>query len=153
MGHLMRRNIQTYQAPRNNAGYDLVCIHPDPRYKPRRSERSQIRVQVKSRIQTDCDRGFPVKDTTLDAFDFLVVAFLNIGKFNGRYDGSEGCQPVEYFTLPTAFVAKHHDPSSTWQKVKLRPLADEIEKYRDEAGFELIAKALGIPKPTRLPIK
>ena len=34
MGHLMRRNILAYTAPPNNAGYDLICIHPDPRHRP-----------------------------------------------------------------------------------------------------------------------
>jgi len=29
MGYLMRRNILTYKAPSNNAGYDLICIHPE----------------------------------------------------------------------------------------------------------------------------
>jgi hypothetical protein len=55
MGHLMRRNILTYKAPPNNEGYDLICIHPDPRVSAK-----QVRVQVKSRLATDCDRGFPV---------------------------------------------------------------------------------------------
>lgn len=55
MGHLMRRNILTYKAPPNNEGYDLICIHSDPKKVTK-----QIRVQVKSRYQTDCDRGFPV---------------------------------------------------------------------------------------------
>lgn len=32
---------------------------------------AQARVQVKSRYATDCDRGIPVKDASLDAFDFL----------------------------------------------------------------------------------
>ncbi|MEQ8847407.1 hypothetical protein [Botrimarina sp.] len=151
MGYLMRRNIQTYKAPLNNAGYDLVCIHPDPRYKPSRRERSQIRVQVKSRIQSDCDRGFPVKAASLDAFDFLVVAFLNIGNFYRGKDGSEGMRPPEFYTLPASFVAEHHDASSTWEKVRLRPIANQIERFKDEAGFDLIAEALGIPKPTRKP--
>jgi hypothetical protein len=30
MGHLLRRNILTYQAPPNHAGYDLLCLHPAP---------------------------------------------------------------------------------------------------------------------------
>ena len=69
MGHLMRRNILTYKAPPNNEGYDLICIHPDPRHQPRKGELAQVRVQVKSRYATDCDRGFPVKEASLDAFD------------------------------------------------------------------------------------
>ena len=62
MGHLMRRNILTYKAPPNNEGYDLICIHPNPRQNSR-----QIRVQVKSRLATDCDRGFPVKEKSINA--------------------------------------------------------------------------------------
>src|SRR5690349_15373048 len=94
MGHLMRRNILAYKAPQNNEGYDLICIHPDPSHRPGRGEKPQVRVQVKSRYATDCDRGFPVKDKTFGAFDFLIVAFLNIGKFGGNKDGSTGhCEP------------------------------------------------------------
>src|SRR5438874_13700078 len=81
MGNLMRRNILAYKAPPNNEGYDLICIHPDPRHRPAEGQRAQVRVQVKSRYATDCDRGFPVKEVSFAAFDFLVVAFLNIGKF------------------------------------------------------------------------
>ena len=76
MGYLMRRNILTYKAPPNNEGYDLICIHPDPRKMTK-----QIRVQVKSRLATDGDGGFPVKGRTIDAFDYLIVAFLNVGYF------------------------------------------------------------------------
>ena len=36
MGYSMRRNILTYEAPWNNEGYDLICIHPDPRHKRKR---------------------------------------------------------------------------------------------------------------------
>src|SRR3954454_21389974 len=79
MEFLMRRNILAYKAPPNNEGYDLICIHPDPRKVTR-----QIRVQVKSRYATDSDRGFPVKERTFEAFDFLIVAFLNIGNYFGK---------------------------------------------------------------------
>lgn len=149
MGLLMRRNILTYKAPPGNEGYDLICIHPDPRHVPSNGERAQVRVQVKSRYQTDCDRGFPLKEKGLDAFDFLVVAFLNIGKFFGGKDGSTGEAPPEFFTLSADFIRDHHHKESTWQKVKLRGLDDQIAPFKDEAGFEQIAKALGVPKPTR----
>ena len=61
MGHLMRRNILTYKAPPGNEGYDLICLHPEPRHQPGLGEKAQVRVQVKSRYATGCDRGFPVK--------------------------------------------------------------------------------------------
>src|SRR5438105_15276536 len=88
MGYLMRRKSLAYKAPQNNEGYDLICIHPNPRHKPKSHELAQVRVQVKSRYATDCDRGFPVKEASFDAFDFLIVVFLNIGKFSGKQDGS-----------------------------------------------------------------
>src|SRR6516225_4419241 len=80
MGHLMRRNILTYKAPPLNEGYDLICIHPDPRHERKGSEAERVSVQVKSRYATDCDLGFPIKAVSFDAFDFVIVAFLNIGK-------------------------------------------------------------------------
>lgn len=149
MGSLMRRNILTYKAPPQNEGYDLICIHPDPRHEPRRGEKSQVRVQVKSRYQSDSDRGFPVKDISLDAFDFLVVVFLNIGDFYHGRDGSDGMRPVEYYTLSTDFIRQHHDSRYSWQKVSLRGIEDDIAAFRDEKGFEQIARTLGISKPTR----
>jgi hypothetical protein len=141
--------VLAYKAPPGNEGYDLICIHPDPRHRPGPGELSQVRVQVKSRYQTDCDRGFPLKEQGLNAFDFLVVVFLNIGEFFGGKDGTKGAAPPEFYTLPAAFVAEHHRADSSWQKVRLRGLDEILKPFRDEAGFELIARALGVQKPSR----
>jgi hypothetical protein len=149
MAYLMRRNILAYKAPPNNEGYDLICIHPDPRHVPSNGELPQVRVQVKSRYATDCDRGFPLKEVSLDAFGFLMVVFLNIGKFGGKNDGSSGMKEIEIYTLPNEFIRKHHIATSSWQKVRLKSLEAEIQKYKGEAGFEQIAQCLGVPKPLR----
>ena len=144
MGHLMRRNILTYKAPPNNEGYDLICIHPDPK----RSSK-QIRVQVKSRYQTDSDRAFPVKEKTFEAFDYLIVAFLNIGYFYRKKPVREGLKEPEFFTLPNEFVRKHHRVvASGWEKVHTKAL--DLEKFKNENGFEQIAGELKIPYPSRL---
>jgi len=47
MGHLMRRNILTYKAPPGNEGYDLICIHPDPR-----NEAKRLKFGCRSRADT-----------------------------------------------------------------------------------------------------
>ena len=145
MGHLMRRNILTYKAPPNNEGYDLLCIHPDPRTKGK-----QVRIQVKSRFATDCNRAFIVKEKTLDAFDFLIVAFLNIGYFfrmAKRHPCRDGAREAEFYTFPASFIRRHRDMTSSWGTMQTRGL--DIEKYKNEQGFELVAKALGIPYPEK----
>lgn len=149
MGHLMRRNILTYKAPPNNEGYDLVCIHPEPRHKPRKGGKAQIRIQVKSRYATDCDRGFPVNEKSLDAFDYLIIAFLNIGKFFGKNDGLKGMTQPEFYTLPNKFIRKYHNTESSWQKVRLRSVNEDITPYYNESGFEQIARDLGIQRPRK----
>lgn len=145
MGHLLRRNILTYKAPPGNEGYDLICIHPDPRRTSK-----QLRIQVKSRMATDADRGFPVKARSIDAFDFLVVAFLNVGYYLGkakRNTARDGAREPEFYTLTPGFIREHHDSSSSWEKVRTRGV--DLSPYKNEFGFELIAQALEIPYPDR----
>ncbi len=149
MGYLMRRNILAYKAPVRNEGYDIICIHPDPRHRPAAGELAQVRVQVKSRYPIGA-RGCPLKSASLDAFDFLVAAFLNIGKFERGHDGMTGGREPEFYTLPREFVQARHRVSGGWEKVSLRGLGDELERYKNEAGFELIARALGVARPSRL---
>jgi len=142
IGFLMRRNILTYKAPPNNEGYDLICIHPDPR----QSITKQIRVQVKSRYQTDCDRAFPVKERTFAAFDYLIVVFLNIGYFYRKKPVFDGFKDPEFYTLPADWIRSHHRiVESGWQKVHTR--GETLDAYKNERGIELIAKDLGIDYP------
>lgn len=141
IGHLMRRNILAYKAPPQNEGYDLICIHPDPRVSS-----ASLRIQVKSRYQTDCDRGFPVKEKSLDAFDYVVVAFLNVGYYYRKRPVLEGRQDPEFYTLSREFIRRHHHiVSSGWEKVLTKGI--DLEPYKNELGFDLIAEQLRIPYP------
>jgi hypothetical protein len=78
------------------------------------------------------------------------VVFLNIGKFFGRNDGSSGEREPEFYTLPREFIREHHDATSSWQKVMLRSLEAEIECFKNQDGFELVARLLGITRPRKL---
>jgi len=52
-----------------------------------------------------------------------------------------------FYTLPAWFIRRHMDRRPSWQKVSLHGL--NIEKYRDERGFEQIAQRLGVEYPRR----
>lgn len=150
MGHLMRRNILTYKAPPGNEGYDLICIHPDPRHKPKRGQVAQVRVQVKSRYATDSNMGFPLNARTITAFDFLIAAFLNVGNYYRGRDGADGARTPDYYTIPSKVIRKLHIGYSSWEGVRLKRLSDKLSLYHNEMGFELIAEALGVPRPRRV---
>jgi len=146
MGNLMRRNILAYKAPTNQEGYDIICIHPDPKKSGK-----QVRIQVKSRYQSDGGWGFPIKERHLDGFDFLVFVRLNIGNYssNRKKDmpSIEGRRDVEYYTLTQEFIKENHKVEGKWEKVYLR--GKNIEKFKNENGFELIAKKLKVGYPDK----
>jgi len=142
----MRRNILTYKAPPQNAGYDLICIHQG------RADRL-IRVQVKSRYQTDCDGQFLINDKkkTFDDFDYIILAFLNIGAFYGRKPlfSEFGDRKPVFYTLPKECVRAYF-ANSGWTKIQTKGKEKELDKYKNERGFEQIAKDLGITCPSDL---
>ncbi|HWY97538.1 MAG TPA: hypothetical protein VNY36_00515, partial [Bacteroidia bacterium] len=125
---------------------DIICIHPNPKKSGK-----QIRVQVKSRYQTDSDGGFPLKKESLDGFDFLVFVKLNIGYFFSKHkignSSKNGRQEAEYYTLTREFCLENHKVEGSWQKVKTNGV--NMDKYKNEKGFELIAKKLKIDYPTK----
>jgi len=145
MGHLMRRNILTYKAPPNNEGYDIICINPNQKMASK-----TVRVQVKSRYQSDGDGGVQVSEKSFDSFDYLVVAFLNIGFFfrKGK-ECIDGRTMPKFYALPVEWIRRHHRrPPSGRGDVPTRGM--DIDKFKNEQGFDLIAKKLKIPYPSRL---
>jgi len=144
MGHLLRRNILTYKAPPRNEGYDLICMHPDPRRRAK-----VVRVQVKSRYQTDCDKSVFVRGPAFSAFDFLIIVLLNIGWYFDRECTRPriGRQDVEFITLPRSAAKRLYNPAKSGMD-RVRTMGRELGRYKNEKGFELIAKALRVPYPT-----
>ena len=145
MGYLLRRNIMAYKAPPGNEGYDLVCIHPDPRKVTK-----QVRVQVKSRLATDSDRSVLIRPKSLDAFDFLVVVYLNIGYFSRmakKYPLRAGDTEPEVFVLPQDFVSSHMSKTSSWGKLRLRGL--DLSAFEGRKGIDRIARKLRIDYPVK----
>lgn len=145
-GFLMRRNILAYKAPPNNEGYDLICIHPDPRKRMK-----PVRVQVKSRYSTDCDRSIIVPTKSEDAFDFVVAVFLNVGNFFSGTRGEIGKLDPEFYTLSSSWIEKHRYKTSKWGKVNLRQPG--IDRFKNDKGFEQIARKLRVAYPARTAIK
>jgi hypothetical protein len=145
MGHLLRRNILAYKAPPNNEGYDLICIHPNPRQVTK-----QIRVQVKSRLATDSDKSVLLKPTSLPSFDYLMVVYLNVGYFlrmAKRHTLLDGRRDPEILTIPRSIVGKYMVEGSKWGKVRFRDL--DTTPYAGATGIDAIADELGIPYPTK----
>jgi hypothetical protein len=91
---------------------------------------------------------FPVKAKTLDAFDLLVVVFLNIGWFYAKKPVVDGYRESEFYTLPVDFICEHlRIAESGWEKVMTKGL--DLDEYRDWRGFDRIAEALKIEYPSR----
>jgi hypothetical protein len=132
MGYVMRRNTLAHKAPLRSGGYDLICIHPDPRHQRDHRQQAQARVQVRRRYATDCDRGFPVKEKTLDAFGFPVMAFLDTAELLRGNEGvkhhRDGTSPARLFleTIPAVgrrvFRARSRCPECN-RSVESRPRA------------------------------
>lgn len=143
IGYLMRRNTLANKAPPRNEGYDLICMHPDPRRST-----NVVRVQVKSRYQSDSDRSVFVRQSSFSAFDFLVIVLLNIGLYYDREVRRPrfGQREVEFFVLPRTVARKLYRPVKSGMN-RVWTMGHELERYKNERGLELIAKELRVPYP------
>jgi hypothetical protein len=101
---------------------------------------------VKSRYASDSNGAVMLREAKLEAADFVILVFLNIGYFYKRKPVREGAAAPEFFTLPVA-VARglYSKTKGGWERALTKGV--DLEAYRDEKGFDLIAAALGIPYP------
>ena len=137
MGYLMCRNVQVRKARPGNKGFDLICVHPQ------RPTGKQLRIQVKSRSQASNDGSVPLSKRTIDGFDYLVAVFLKIIR-------NKPAASPEFYTVPQQWVRDHHEqyPSGGGKVFfKKKGMQGEMESFKDDQGFEQIARALRVPSP------
>jgi hypothetical protein len=148
IGFLKRRNIETYKAPPRQSNFDLICIHPTGKHN------RYARVQVKSRYGTQ-GTVVPIKTTSLNKFDFLIVVALNVGDFGNRKDGSTGAKPPDLYVFPRRVVQLHFTPKGwgpKFGKFYFKTIKG-VERYKNERGIELVAKKLRVDRPLRPPAR
>jgi len=64
-----------------------------------------------------------------------------------RFPAMPPTREPEFYTLPTEWIRKHHRiVESGWQKVHTK--GEALDEFKNEKGFELIAKDLGIEYPS-----
>ena len=141
-GMLCRAVIPTFKAPTFRASYDLVAINP--------YNKKSATIQVKSRFQTDCDRGFTIQ--RVDA-DFFVAVFLNMGNWYARKPNEGVCEP-EFYVIPKNEVQKRIDPTRKMPKLFIKEGNPAMLMFRN--AWHLVEQFLDIDKKailTGLPSK
>ena len=129
-GMLCREGVPTFKAPAFRAVYDLVAINPNTK--------KSATIQVKSRFQTDCDRGFVV--SKLGA-DFFVFVFLNMGNWYGD-EPYVGRRQPEFYIVPRTEVEAVVDTKRKMPKFFIKKGNTKFKKYRN--AWHLVVKSLGI---------
>ena len=103
---------------------------------------------MKSRYQTDCHHHVPMKESSLGAFDYLIAVYLNVGNFYRGEPLPAGAAPAEFYTVPADYVRAHFvKAASGFDKISLKKR--DMLPFKDEAGFEQIARDLGVAYPSR----
>lgn len=138
MGQLLIRGVHATKAYTRYPGWDVLAADPA-------SGRS-VRIQVKARLATDFDGGFPIKN--LDA-EFVVLVALNRGYRYGKArrkncDADDtGEREPEFFVFPMDVIRSACATAPTWGaswKVNVRRVVPDWESYRD--AWDLVLAAL-----------
>src|SRR5262249_7609170 len=123
-------------------GWDVLATNPETG--------ETCRIQVKARLATDFDGGFPIKN--FDA-EFVVLVALNRGYRYARARRAQrdpahtGEQPPEFLILPMAVVKAVCESAPKWgsaSKVYMRRAIPDWNQYRD--AWNLISNHLGIQR-------
>jgi|SRR5581483_3690954 len=129
MGQLLIRGVHATKAYTRYPGWDVLAADPE-------SGRS-VRIQVKARLATDFDGGFPIKN--LDA-EFVVLVALNRGyryakaKRKKRDADDIGEREPEFFIFPMDVIRAACTTAPTWGtswKIYVRRVIPGWETYRN----------------------
>lgn len=135
LGELLIRGIHATKSYTGFTGWDVLAANP-------RTGKT-ARIQVKARLATDFDGGFPINNVDSD---FVVLVALNRGyRYKYKHRKESGVKPVEYFVIPIASVKKAIKKGYTWgnmPKVHLRQLG--IDKSELNNDWKAIQRFLGV---------
>ena len=134
LGNLLIEGISCFKAYVNFPGYDLVAVNPD--------NSRTARFQVNSRLATNYDRSFPIKNFDCE---FVVHVALNRGYRFGKLPkpGQTGIRDPVFYVFPTAVVRAVQNVGDKWGKVTITNIPN-FENYRN--NWSLITHYLGIQK-------
>lgn len=126
LGHLLIRGLHATKAYTRYPGWDVLATNP--------VTGRTCRLQVKARLATDFDGGFPIKN--FDA-EFVVLVALNRGY---RYRkaklidaGDDGVQEPEFYVLPMDVVSTVAKTAPQWgasSKVYMRRRIENWQQYK-----------------------
>jgi hypothetical protein len=129
-GMLCREGVPTFKAPAFRAAYDLVAVNPNTK--------KSATIQVKSRFQTDCDRGFVVSKLSADFFAFV---FLNMGNWYGGKPSVDRRHP-EFYIVPRDEVERVVDIRKKVPRFFIKEGDTKFTEFRN--AWHLVADSIGI---------
>lgn len=139
LGNLLIRGLHATKAYTRFPGWDILASDP--------TGGTTCRVQVKARLATDFDFGFPIKN--FDA-EFVVVVALNRGFRYAKARSARagiGVLDPQFWVFPMEVVKTAAAGASTWgegsgvYKIYFRRVIPEWESY--EGAWHIIAARLG----------
>lgn len=137
LGNLLIRGIHATKAYTRFPGWDVLATNP--------ATGATCRIQVKARLATDFDGGFPIKN--FDA-EFVVLVALNRGNRyrKARLDDPGAVRDPDFWVLPMSDIIRASETASKWgdsHKILLRNVGNS-EVFK--GAWDLVAKNLGVSK-------
>lgn len=134
LGQLLIRGIHATKAYTRFPGWDLLATNP--------GSGATCRLQVKARLATDFDGGFPIKN--FDA-EFVILAALNRGnRYRKTTNSSDTVRDPVFWVLPMDVISHAAQTAPKWgdsSKIFLRKLEDP-DQYL--SAWCLIAESVGL---------